>query len=347
MKISISHETSLYIDDFAKDYSINDSLHNNVLTLYSLDAFIGALLFGDEIIAFTNIRAGFEDKPLIENHPEIPVTVVYPSRCEDELYKVQLAIAEEIKKEPEFISFYKKIVQESNALFIRDNDPPPYTDEYIDNTALITSGDIFRAINNNASFFANQIESPIVLIHQLQVERAFKNSPNFIRETIRKAWNENIHKATQVCATYFTANIPFFLNFILRECKTIEEIWKITMEYRNSNNVKKFRNWLNDMNKETDFKCVLKELNNIENITRDIFEEKNIFDSFALGFPPSISLPPITEIERVITGYKRHFRFYRRLLKDALKSARFENELQRVFNINKETSLNIVHKMSN
>lgn len=340
MKISISFETSKAMECFDANFALNDDLYGNVLTLYSLDAFIGALLLGDEVIAFTNVG---ENEPFIINHPEIPVTVVFPKKCDDKLYQVQLAIAAELKKVPEFINFYENKCQEDKEIILRHFEN---TDEYINTTALITSGDIFRAINNDASFFANQIESPIVLIHQFQVENTL-NSPNFVRETIRKAWTENIHKASQVCATYFTANIPFFLNFILRECKTIDEIWKITMEYRNSSNLKNFRNWLNDLNVETDLKSVLKELNNIENITKDIFKQKNIFESFALGFPPSISLPSIAEIEGVITGHKRHFRFYRRLLKDALKNAKFENELQRVFKIDKTTALNLVCKMSN
>ena len=352
MKISISNTTSVQVYTFALNPLLNDSLHNNVLTLYSLDAFIGALLLGDEVLAITNVTGNIAGIPLIDNYPELPVRISYPEKCNDELYNKQLQIAEELKEKPEFINFYKEIVRESNKIL---------DDEFIDNTALVTSGDIFRAINNDTSFFANQIESPICLINQVQIENKFQNAPNIpnIKEILRKAWNENIHELNQLKGiAYFTANILFFLNSILRECKTPDDIWKISLQYRNSNNnLKKFRNWLNDMSKETDIDYFRKELSKIQYITTDIFDLNNpqkhsIFDSLGIGYPPSVSMSvsmslPITAIKGAIIKNQRHFRFYRRLLKDGLKSAEFEKELQRVFNMDRKLSIEIVNKMSN
>lgn len=336
MKITISHETSLYIDSFAQDFFLDDSL-DSVMTLHSLDTTIGALLLGEEVISLSNIRIGSENRSLIEEHPEIPATVIPPKKLNKDIFKIQLEIAKELKNQAEFISFYKKLILEDDLL----------NDEYIDNTALIASGDMLRSIDQNAAFFANQIESPVCLLHQFRVENQLKTTPNFIKETLKRAWNENIRNVNQLSGTpYFTANIPFFLNTILRECKKPEDIWSVVMEYRNKSSVKRFREWLNDIDREDDFKYLLKELNNLNFITQDIFETKSSFDSFALGLPLSVGLPPISEIKGLIIKNKRHFRFYRRLLKDAVENAQFEKELKRVFKLKDKTSSKLISKIS-
>jgi hypothetical protein len=335
MDITISFETSITINDFSlyNKFDEND-LYENILTLYALDAFIGALLLGDKVIALTNI-----ENPLIYSHPELPISVLFPQRLDDEIYNIQLTVKDLLKNNYEFIDFYKNYTSTRK-----------YTNtqsiQYIDNTALISTGDALRATHNKTSFFANQLESPICLLLQIYCDTKFSNSPNFIKECLTKAWNENIHIANQLTGiTYFTANIPFFLNSILQECKAPEDIWKIALEFRDSKNIKSFRNWLNDLDGETNIKHLLKELNNLKSVTNDVFKENSFFDSFAFGVPLSISLPPITSFKELLIKNKPHFRFYRRLLRDAIKSASFEKEIQRVFKINKERSIEIIKKL--
>lgn len=146
----------------------------------------------------------------------------------------------------------------------------------------------------------NYLPSP--LRSKFLVENKINHFNNFIFDNIDEKISKDFIKINQLLGSNFQyAKIPSLLNYVIKQSSRKEDIFKVTLQIRNSDGATKLRKWLRDIDgclQAGDVIQLSRELNMVaevvEEFSKEIDNRKSNEDyeiGFGLSFPPSVNFP--------------------------------------------------------
>lgn len=338
--VAISYSTAMSVNLLGRiDYTPAEL----AIDLIALDTFLQGIVTFERVYAISPVFPGV-NSPLIPGHPEIPVETVFPPGNPPEMHSME-AFKQALLADPAFAKLMKlEYGTFNNSNTFRSED------EYVEATATITAGDLWRARGLELPFLASQLESGLCLEDQLGTPSArLPGVQGSALELIHSAWAALAGDANRLKnQPFFSTRMPLLLLTVLRECQTIDDVWRVAMQLRTTKEARAFREWAVVVERETDVRVVAGHMREVTSLVDDLFRVSGSrsFDvSFGIGFPPSISLSGAP----VRFRFKRerpHLRFLRRLAGDALAASRIEPHVVRVLEASKNVAANSIALLS-
>ena len=338
----ISHETALSIDSIGGGI-ITEGPAGFAKQLLCLDAFLQGIITCESLYATTSIRMGYENTPLVKGRPELPVTVLYPWFVSDHDYPWD-SIASSLLKDTSFATIVEKSEIEENELVKGYLTGPQLSvKDMIQLSSKIITGDLWRSMDLGTVFLANRFESSICLLeqmHSLQADMRLCTAET-IAGLIQQTWDAT-QGETHVLKglKFFSVSMPLFIVNVLRESSDIDDIWTVAMQMRETREARAFCEWIKNIQQEDKPGNVASKSSKAHKLSYDLFRicGSNLRSvRMGVGFPYSRSVTSSPRSGQ-LKHEKIHIRFMRRLVGSALKEARVETELTRLFRVPKKVA---------
>ncbi|MFC1574125.1 hypothetical protein ACFL30_02985 [Candidatus Latescibacterota bacterium] len=335
--VVISHETALSVDSIGEGI-ITESPAGFAKQLLCLDAFLQGIITCERLYATSSIRVGYESSPLVKGRPELPVTVLYPWFVTDPDYPWD-SIASSLLKDTSFTTIVEKSEIEDNELTKEyTNGSQLSVKDMMQLSAKIITGDLWRSMDLGTAFLANCFESSICLLEQMHSLQADMRlcTADTIAGLIQQTWDTTKGEAHVLKGLkFFSVSMPLFIVNVLRESSNRDDIWTVAMQMRETKEARAFCEWIKSIQQEDKPGNVASKSSEAHKLSYDLFRVcgSNQWDiRMGVGFPYSRSVtssPRSGQLKRE----KIHIRFLRRFVGSAMKEARVETELTRLFRV--------------